>query len=149
MSVLWKIWANHPLLLAGPVGYFLLQPYFYLLFYPWLFFLLVVLPTKPLSSGECTHESIFGPWNYAFSFCPEMVFPKTCTIKFLVLTNWPCHHHLHLKRHWSGAFGHPKSCLDALRILSNTLCAWPDLAWFFSLHCELDPLTQQACPLSS
>ena len=62
-NVLWKIWANHPLFLSGPVWHFLLQPHFILLCWPWFFFLLIVHPTKPLSPGEWTHWGIFGPWK--------------------------------------------------------------------------------------
>ena len=62
-GVLWKIWAKHPVLLSGSVWYFLLQPYFNLPFYPWLFFLLIDHSTKPLSPGDWTHWCIFGPCN--------------------------------------------------------------------------------------
>ena len=85
--VLWKIWVNQPHFHSGPTWWFILQPYFNLPFYPWFFFLLIDHSTKPLSPGEWTHWSIFGPWNYAFSFCPEMVLSKTSTSKFLFLPN--------------------------------------------------------------
>ena len=43
---------------------------------PMSFFLLVVLPTKPLNPGEWTHWSIFGPWNYALYFLSSIGFLK-------------------------------------------------------------------------
>ena len=61
--ILWKIWVIQPNFISGPTWWFVLQPYFNLLLYPWFFFLLVVLPTKPLSPGAWTHWNIFGPWN--------------------------------------------------------------------------------------
>ena len=68
IDVLWKFWVNQPHLHSGPTWGFVLQPYFYLLFYPWLFFLLVVVPTKPLSPRDWTHWSIFGTWYHALFF---------------------------------------------------------------------------------
>ena len=75
-GVLWKIWAKHPLLLSGPVWYFLLQPYFNLPFYPWFFFLLIDHSTKPLSPGDWTHWSIFGPCNNALFILSRFGFLK-------------------------------------------------------------------------
>ena len=43
---------------------------------PMSFFLLVVLPTKPLSPGEWTHWSIFGSCNYSLQFLPRFGFLK-------------------------------------------------------------------------
>ena len=62
-AVLWKIWVNQPHFHSGPTWWFVQQPYFYLLFNPWLFLLLVVPQVKPLSLGACTFWIIFGSWN--------------------------------------------------------------------------------------
>ena len=43
---------------------------------PLSFFLLIVLPTKPLSLGEWTHWSIFGPCNDALYFLSRIGFLK-------------------------------------------------------------------------
>ena len=66
--VLWKIWVNHPHFHSGPTWWFVLQPYFNLLLYPWLFFLLIDRPAKPLSPGEWTHWRILSACNHAFFF---------------------------------------------------------------------------------
>ena len=66
--VLWKIWVNQPHFHSGPTWWFVLQPYFNLLLYPWFFFLLIDHPTKPLSPGEWTHWRILSACNEAFFF---------------------------------------------------------------------------------
>ena len=43
---------------------------------PLSFFLLIVLPTKPLCLGEWTHWSIFGPCNDALYFLSRIGFLK-------------------------------------------------------------------------
>ena len=43
---------------------------------PMSFFLLIVLPTKPLSPGDWTHWSIFGPCNNALHFLSRFGFLK-------------------------------------------------------------------------
>ena len=63
--VLWKIWVNQPHFHSGPTWWFVLQPYFNLLLYPWFLFLLMDHPAKPLRPGEWTHWSMFGPCNDA------------------------------------------------------------------------------------
>ena len=112
------------------------------------FILLIDHSAKPLSPGDWTHWSIFSPCNYSLSFCPKLAFSKTCTNKFLVLPKWSCHHHLHLGRHWSGVFGHSKSYLDALSILTNTLSAWTDLAWLLVCIVNLIPWPNHHVPWS-
>ena len=73
IDVLWKIWVNQPHFHSGPTWWFVQQPYFCLLFNPWLFLLLVVLHVKPLSAGACTFWIIFGPWNNAIYFLSRIV----------------------------------------------------------------------------
>ena len=70
-GVLWKLWAKRPLLLSGPVWYFLLQPYSNLPFYPWFFFLLIDHSTKPLSPGEWTHWRILNACKHALFLVPR------------------------------------------------------------------------------
>ena len=71
--VLWKYWVNQPHFHSGPTWWFVQQPYFYLLFNPWLFLLLVVLHVKPLSPGACTFWIIFGSWNNVIYFLSRIV----------------------------------------------------------------------------
>ena len=61
--VFWKFWVNQHPFHSGPTWRFILQPYLYLLFHPWFFFLLLVPLTKPLSPRAWTQWDNFGPWN--------------------------------------------------------------------------------------
>ena len=72
-AVLWKYWVNQPHFHSGPTWWFVQQPYFCLLFNPWLFLLLVVLHVKPLSPGACNFWIIFGSWNNAIYFLSRIV----------------------------------------------------------------------------
>ena len=71
--VLWKFWMNQPNSHSGPTWGFVLQPYFYLLFCPWFFFILEVLPTKPLSPGEWPLWRILSACNETSFFLSKTV----------------------------------------------------------------------------
>ena len=49
---------------------------FYFALVPMSFFLLIVLPTKPLSPGDWTHWSIFSACNDSLQFLPKTGFLK-------------------------------------------------------------------------
>ena len=70
----WKIWVNQPLFHSGSTWWFVQQLYFKLLLYPWFFYLLVVLHTKPLRPGACTHWIIFGSWSDAICLWSRIEF---------------------------------------------------------------------------
>ena len=71
--LLWKFWVSQRHLHSGPSWWFVQQPYFCLLFNPWLFILLVVLHVKPLSPGAWTFWIIFGSWNNAIYLLSRIV----------------------------------------------------------------------------
>ena len=118
-SASFAFWYNLMICTATPL-------YFALI--PLSFFLPIALPTK----SEVQEIGLIGGFEMhvlnPFSFCPKLEFCKTCTIYLRFLPNKSYHHLLHLKRHWSGDFGHSKSYLSAYGILSNTWCAQPLLA---------------------
>ena len=62
-----SFWSNLVICTATP---------FYFALVPLSFFLLIVLPTKPLSPGDWTHWSIFGACNDSLQFLPKTGFLK-------------------------------------------------------------------------
>ena len=148
-GVLWKIWAKHPLLLSGPVWYFLLQPYFNLPFYPWFFFLLIDHSTKPLSPGEWTYWSIFGPWNYAFYFLSKNGFLKNLHYQVSVFAKLtlPSSHTPKETRIWR--VWPPQELPRCPWHSVEHLVFMDSFGIVLCLHCDLAPLDKPACPLVS
>ena len=79
--VLWKIWVNQPHFHSGPTWWFVLQPYFNLLLYPWFYFLLIDHPAKPLSPRDQPHRHVLSWPDCPFPFLSRFEFHQNLHCK--------------------------------------------------------------------